>query len=101
MNSWGSTGCGADASSSRRRVTSRRIIAGKVLARYLYMILSRSEFARSCLWITIPSTLVVNSAWLRSVQYPRKSDWTMCCNCPRQILQTAWYTFNPCSAGQR
>jgi len=93
--------CGADASSSRRRVTSSRIIAGGVLARYPYVILSRSEFVRSCLWISIQSTLVVSSARLRSVQYPRKSDWTMCCYCPGQILHTVWDTSNPHSAGQR
>ena len=65
------------------------------------MILSQSEFARSCLWISIQATLMVSSARLRSVQYPHKSDWTMCCNCPGQILHTAWYTSNPRSAGQR
>ena len=32
---------------------------------------------------------------------PRKSNWTMCCNCPGQILHTAWDMSNPCSAGQR
>jgi len=32
---------------------------------------------------------------------PRKSDWTMCCNCPGQILHTAWDMSNPHSAGQR
>jgi len=93
--------CGTDASSFRRRVTSGRIIAGGVLARYLYVILSQSEFARSCLLISIQSTLAVSSARLRSVQYPHKSDWTMCCNCPVQIMHTAWNTFNPRSAGQR
>jgi len=93
--------CGADASSSRRRVTSSRIIAGGVPARYPYVILSQSEFVRSCLWISIQSTLAVSSAWLRSVQYPHKNDWTMCCNCPGQILHTLWDMSNPRSAGQR
>jgi len=32
---------------------------------------------------------------------PRKSDWTICCNCPGQILYTAWDTSNPRSARQR
>jgi len=66
--------CGVDASSSRRRVTSSRIIAGGVPARYPYVILSQSEFVRSCLWISIQSTLAVSSARLRSIQYPHKSD---------------------------
>jgi len=70
--------CGADASSSRRRVTSSRIIAGGVPARYPYVILSQSKFVRSYLWISIQLTLAVSSARLRSVQYPHKSDWTMC-----------------------
>jgi len=70
--------CGADTSSSRRRVTSSRIITGGVLARYPYVILSQSEFVRSCLWISIQSTVAVSSARLRSVQYPHESDWTMC-----------------------
>ena len=55
------------------RVPSSRIIAGGVLARHLYMILSLSEFARSCLWIIIQSTLAMSLAWLRSVQYPHKT----------------------------
>jgi len=93
--------CGADASSSRRTVTSSRIIAGGVVARYLYVIVSRSEFVRSCLWISIQSSLAVSSARLRSVQFPRKSDWTMCCNCPGQMLHTAWDISNPRSAGQK
>jgi len=82
-------------------VTSSRIIARGVRARYPYVILSRSDFVRSCLWISIQSTLLVSSARLSSDQYPHKSDWTMCCNCPGQILHTAWDTSNPHSAEQR
>jgi len=70
--------CGTDASSSRRRVTSSRIIAGGVPVRYPYVILLQSEFVRSCLSISIQSTFAVSSAWLRSVQYTHKNDWTMC-----------------------
>ena len=91
--------CGADASI---RVTSSRIIAGGVPARYTYVILSRSEFVRSMQSLDqhpVYSCGELSMAEVRPV--PHESDWTMCYNCPGQTLHTAWDTSNPHSAGQR